>query len=302
MAGLMPVIERHPALRYLAAKDAIMEKIILVALGVSPARNTMDFACYLAGLTHSKLVGSFAEIAPYADHPEQKVVFGMPYLEPIVAGNHPEVVAQQEAVHRAIQLFRDTCEDRGLPLAIRLQKAPDTDLLLQESRYADVLIVDAEASLTLEKGAAPSPFVKRLLAEAQCPVIIAPVVPQPVEEVVICYDGSRAAWFAMKQLAYLFPELSGARATVLEVIKQGEANLQEKKLITDWLCRHFAYANYEALQGDPQDQLTTYLLQKKNALAVMGAYGRSLLSRFFKQSHADGLIQTLACPVFITHY
>ncbi len=37
-------------------------------------------------------------------------------------------------------------------------------------------------------------------------------------------------------------------------------------------------------------------------MVVMGAYGRNMLSRFFRQSHADLLIKTLAYPVFSTHF
>jgi nucleotide-binding universal stress UspA family protein len=51
-----------------------------------------------------------------------------------------------------------------------------------------------------------------------------------------------------------------------------------------------------------EDELVNYFLMKKNKLIVMGAYGRSMLSSFFKRSSADALIRILDLPIFITHH
>jgi hypothetical protein len=34
----------------------------------------------------------------------------------------------------------------------------------------------------------------------------------------------------------------------------------------------------------------------------MGAYGRSMLSNFFKKSNADVLMRVVDLPLFVTHY
>ena len=53
--------------------------------------------------------------------------------------------------------------------------------------------------------------------------------------------------------------------------------------------------------GAVADQLFGYLIEKKNAIVVMGAYGRSMLSRFFKPSQARLIIRTINLPIFIAH-
>jgi nucleotide-binding universal stress UspA family protein len=56
------------------------------------------------------------------------------------------------------------------------------------------------------------------------------------------------------------------------------------------------------LKGDVRKELLTYLTSKKNVLVIMGAYGRSQLSQFFRRSTADVLIRDIDLPFFITHY
>jgi nucleotide-binding universal stress UspA family protein len=56
------------------------------------------------------------------------------------------------------------------------------------------------------------------------------------------------------------------------------------------------------LTGDAETKLLDYLkLSGDNAVVVMGAYGRSALSRMFHQSLSNRIIQEVNIPVFITH-
>jgi nucleotide-binding universal stress UspA family protein len=41
---------------------------------------------------------------------------------------------------------------------------------------------------------------------------------------------------------------------------------------------------------------------KQDVVVVMGAYGRSYVSGFFKKSSADPLIKKIDLPIFITHH
>ena len=63
----------------------------------------------------------------------------------------------------------------------------------------------------------------------------------------------------------------------------------------------FTKLNFQAFKGDADSKLFNYLFIRENAFLVMGAYGRSTLSMFFKRSHADMLIKTKLQPIFITH-
>lgn len=279
-----------------------MEKIILVVFGATPAPNALDFACYLSGMGRSKLTGYFFEDNKYEDNPVIKSTFGFPYVETIVAGDIPEGMEQRAKTEKNMKTFLEACEEKGiLATACRSNRSQIADIIA-ESSFADLLIIDAAASYDSGQQEPPSDLVKEILASAQCPVIIAPVAHNLIEEIVFCYDGSPSSLFAMKQFVYLLPEPDSVRATVVQVNKSEEIPEAEKKRVMQWLSRHYNYADFVALKGNGENELLTYLLKKKHAMVVMGAYGRNMLSRFFRQSHADLLIKTMAYPLFITHY
>ena len=279
-----------------------MEKIILVVFGTTPAPNALDFACYLSGMARSRLTGYFFEDNSYEDDPAMKSAWGFPYVETIVAGDTQEGIAQRAKTESNMQAFIKACEEKGLLATACRCKPSQIDEIVADSNFADVLIIDAAASYDSGQEEPPSHLVKEILASAHCPVIIAPVLHKDIEEIVFCYDGSPSSLFAMKQFVYLFPDQDSTRATVVQVNKTEDIPELEKKRIMQWLSRHFNYADFIVLKGDGENELLNYLRKKKHAMVVMGAYGRSMLSRFFRQSHADLLIKTLAYPLFITHY
>jgi len=279
-----------------------MEKILLVVIGSAPAANALEFACHLSGMSRSKLAGYFFESSQYAARPTMKTVHGMPYVETVLSSDMPDYDLKRKKMEAHIRLFQSTCDEKGIPASVHYMDEPVLEGLIAESRFADLIVVDAAASYTPDSEEAPNPFVKELLAGAQCPVIIAPSANTAVDEIVFCYDGSPSALFAMKQFTYLLPELTDTKGTIVQVKKKDELPAEEKRRATAWLSRHFSYVDYVTLEGKPEDELITYLLKKKYCMVVMGAYGRNMVSRFFKHSHADLLIKTLAYPLFITHY
>ena len=279
-----------------------MEKVILVVMGATPSANATDFACYISEMVRCRLTGFFFENHQYKDIPAIQIAYGIPYVETIVTSDLPDDVSRQEKLDESMRHFRETCEKKGIQASARLLETPVLEKIIAESQFADLIIADATVSGASLSKEAPSSFLRELLAGARCPVLIAPVIHAPAEEVVFCYDGSPSSIFAMKQFTYLFPEMAGARGTVVQVNKEGDIAEAEKNRIRTWLTRHYDYSDIAVLQGNTEDELFTFLLEKKFAMIVTGAYGRSMISRFFRQSHADALIRTLNYPIFITHY
>jgi len=279
-----------------------MEKILLVVIGAAPTANALEFACHLSGISRSKLAGYFFESSQYGVYPNMKTIYGMPYIETIVSSDMPDYDVKQRKMEEHVRLFQSACYEKGIPSSAHYMEEPILEGLIAASRFADLMVVDAAASYRPDIKEAPSHFVRELLAGAQCPVMIAPSANTAVDEVVFCYDGSPSALFAMKQFTYLLPEMTDTKGTIVQVKKSDELPTEEKRRATAWLSRHFSYADYVTLEGKPEDELITYLLKKKSCMVVMGAYGRNMVSRFFRHSHADLLIKTLAYPLFITHY
>ena len=173
------------------------------------------------------------------------------------------------------------------------------DEIIRESLFADLLITDAGTSfLPGDQEGWPSKFVASLLAEAKCPVILAPFYFDGLNEIIFAYDGTDSSIFAIKQFTYLFPQLSETKITLLQVLSEDETDITEKEKLKGWLMMHYNAVHLESVNGQPDVELFKVFLTRKNKLLVMGAYGRKM---FFKRSTAELVLKTSDVPLFITH-
>jgi hypothetical protein len=164
-----------------------------------------------------------------------------------------------------------------------------------------MIIVDPEMSFKKKIESAPSDFVRDLLAEAECPVIIAPESFEGIDEIVFTYDASCSSVLAIRQFTYLFPECKDKKITLLEVNREHEAAIRSKPKISEWLKTHYDHVNFTVLAGDPSEELFKYFQGKENLLLVMGAFGRGMFSSLFRPSLAQQIVGTTNFPIFIAH-
>lgn len=263
-------------------------KKVLVAIDARQINvNMLDFACFIAKLTHSKLTGIFFD---------NKQALAEPVNQHTISAE-----AKRPLVNEGVRLFTEACNNRGANCSVRHEGIPDIDIV-KESRFAELIIVDPEMSFRGKKEEIPSGFIKELLTKSECPVILSPFSFYGIDEIVFAYDGSPASVFAIKQFIYLFPELTGKKITVLHVNEPGTDKVIEKDKIGELLQMHFSSIGFQLLHGKAGDELLGYLLGKKNMIVVMGAFGRSMLSDFFRHSTAELIIKTINLPVFIAHH
>ncbi|MBS1975687.1 MAG: hypothetical protein JST13_15170 [Bacteroidetes bacterium] len=89
---------------------------------------------------------------------------------------------------------------------------------------------------------------------------------------------------------------------MLEVDKNSEFTLHEKPKIIEWMKAHYTDVHIEMLTGTVEDELFKHLIEKKDLIVVMGAFGRNAVSAFFKESRATLIMRTTNLPIFIAHY
>lgn len=278
-----------------------MEKILLAIDAKNIDINTLDFACYIGRMTNSKITGVFLENVVAHESPVFKKMHGTPYLDWEIDTDTREYSDDLATTDKNIAFFREACEKRSVRCNIHRDRGVPSSEIIAESRYADLIIADAATSFKGFEGI-PSEFVKDILKDAECPVIIAPESFEAVDEIIFAYNGSRSSAFAMKQFTYLFPQLSEERAILLQVNEKGQWSDPDKYNIKEWMQNHYSAIGFEVLEGDTEDRLFDYLFKRKNIFLVMGAYGRSAVSQFFKHSHADLIINTITQPIFIAHF
>lgn len=247
-----------------------MEKILLLVGRSGIDRSALDFACFLADLTTSKLTALFID--------------------------HETSLGENKSA------FALACNNKGIRWEDDHKTISDVEDIIVESRFADVLIVGGESTLSEHSESAPTQFVKEILSRSECPVIVAPLQFNGIEEIVLAYDASPSAVYSIKQFTYLFPQLSETRIIFLQINPDESSNITHHEKIRDYLKMHYSAIGFHVLHGiKAEDELFGYLLNKKNVFVVTGAYGRTLVSSLFKRSTAELLLKTTSLPVFIAH-
>jgi len=273
-----------------------MEKILLAMDGSKQNTYAIDFACYLAKLTQSRLTGVFLEGTSDermqgflgVDEPEgvEEMTNGLRAADPVL-----------QHVHR----FREACLCREVPAKVHRDRGVPVGDILLESRFSDLIVVDPETSFRSVDKSFPGRFIREVLLAAECPVVVSPYRFEGLDEVIFTYNGISSSVFAIKQFTYLLPEFRQKKAVVVNVRNGEEVVIEEQYRMKEWMSAHYDEVEFVVLKGEASDELFGYLLDRKNAIVVLGAYGRGILSRFLKPSHASLLLRTINLPIFIAH-
>jgi len=277
-----------------------MKKILLAIDSDHVDIDVIHFACNIATFTHSMLIGYFLG-EPREEEPAANVAFVARNNETVSTHCIPTIAERRQFAF--IQQFERTCAVRGIRCQVlNNSKRNAAQAILEESRFADLVIIPPSLSAEKRPEEAPTALVKEILANAECPVLVAPQKSTGIEEIVFAYDGSRSAVFAIKQFTYLFPELADKKAIALQVNKDDSLPVTEKDKLGKWLRMHYNSIGFQVLKGKASEELYSYLPGKQNTIVVMGAFGRSWLSGLFKPATAGMLLKTINLPFFITHH
>ena len=251
-----------------------MERILVLIDPSGPERETMEFACHIANITQSTLTGLF-------------------YNPPnsIDAFHISEVKA-------AFTRFCDNHQTLHKPEAIEVHHIED---IYKQSRFADFLILTPNYGAKPDESILASENILSVLKHAECPVFVAPLNAKRPSEIVFTYDGSASSVFAIKQFTQLFPEFTDLQVTLLEVQPDRNNDDDFREDIRQYLNTHYRYVNELVLKGQPEDELFSFLLDKKQMYIVMGAFGKHFMHSVLHRSTATLLLKTTALPVFISH-
>jgi hypothetical protein len=261
-----------------------MKRILYITDSIKPDTSTLDFACYLCNLSHSALTGIF--------------------LENLVNEVRSVKALKEMAMKVSVdtERFKNICEQQGV-IGIVDQ---DSDLLLDdivvESRYTDLVLIDASTSLAAMNEGTPTRFVRDVLADAECPVVVLPESFEGLNKLVFTYDGRSSSVFAIKQFTYLFPELHAYPVLVITVMngKNGPGP-EEHYRLKEWLQEHYTDIDLIVAEGSVKSGLLDSLLLHTRDFIVMGAYGRNAFSTLFSPSYAELVLRLVSQPVFIAH-
>ena len=271
-----------------------MERILVLVDSTGLERETLEFACYIANLTKSKLTGLFFN----PDQQKQLQKVGAGHRAP---SESRETVNQQHHFAELKTGFKRFCDNHqtlSKPDTIEVKQIEDIYL---QSRFADLLILTPDYGAKPDESLLASDNILNVLKHAECPVFVAPLTMKELSEIVFAYDGTPSSVFAIKQFTQLFPEFSDLSVTLLEVKSDFSDDIDFRQNVNEYLHAHYRYVNQLVLKGQPEDELFSFLLDKKQMYIVMGAFGKHFMHSILHRSTATLLLKTTALPVFIAH-
>jgi hypothetical protein len=274
-----------------------MKKIIIAFDGNHFSNGAMEFARQLNEREPILLAGIFVPQATYTNL--------WSYSGAMVGGFVVPVAEQddRELTERTIERFRHYCIHNGIPFRVH-EDFSDFALpeLTKETRFADLMIISSETFFEDLSNPQPGEYMKEILHETECPVIVIPEAFEFPGRNIIAYDGSASSAYSMKQFAYLFPDL--AKNDTLLVYSRNEANkkIPYQSSIEELATQHFKNLSIMKLELNAAKYFKDWLRgSEDNVMLICGAFGRSTISQMFKKSFVTDIIADHKLPVFIAH-
>jgi nucleotide-binding universal stress UspA family protein len=277
-----------------------MKKIIAAIDGLKYSESTVQFAIQVARESQSHLVGVFLEDFSYHSYsiyelaPRQE-----PWEHELRKRNEQDLMAREASIAK----FTALCQKAQIEFNIHHDRSFALSELLHETVYADLLVISKNETLSTRPQVPPTGFLRDLLGDIQCPVLVVPEDFEEVSKIVLLYDGQPSSMFAIKMFSYLLPFMTTLPVEILSVKAEDEnLHVWDNRLIKEFARQHFPNASYHVLKGAAEQEIVTYLKEPETPpMVVLGAYQRNLVSRWFRTSMADVLMEKLEIPLFIAH-
>jgi nucleotide-binding universal stress UspA family protein len=278
-----------------------MKKIVVAIDGLKYSDSAVRYAVHLAQEISAHLVGVFLDDFTYHSYKIYELVSKSGEVD---EEKHRRLdKADQSARQEAVEHFSKACREAGLNFTVHHDRDFALNDLLHESIFADLLVIQNKETLTHYEEPLPTRFIRNLLSEVQCPVMVVPQKYKPLDKLVLLYDGQPSSVHAIRTFSYLFPELKYLDTEVLSV-RESRTNrhLPDNHLMKEFMKRHFPQAYYTVLNGYADTEIPGNLkVQEGNIMVVLGAYERNKVSRWFRESMADILMEQIDAPLFIAH-
>jgi len=273
-----------------------MKKILLAFDGVQFSTGAFEFARQLNNLQPVYLTGVFIPQLSYANLWNYTDGMTGPTYIPILEKEQPDTLEKN------IKMFENLCKENSIQYKVHKDyfdfALPE---LKKETRFADLLIISSETFYNNFGKGSPNDYMKEALHHSECPVIIVPEKFQFPKVNILAYDGSESSVYAIKQFAYLFPELCKHETLLVYSSAKEDHDLPEKQQIEELTKQYFLDASLLKLDFDPKKNFGRWINENSSAILVSGSFGRSMFSEMFKRSFVSDVIAEHRLPVFIAH-
>lgn len=273
-----------------------MKKILIAFDGTEFSERAFQFAKELHALEPALLTGVFIPQVSYDNLWSYAGTMAGPVYIPLVEEEEGKLI--QENIER----FQSLCSKNNIACKVH-RDFRDFALpeLKRETRFADLLIISSEKFFENMVRADKDDYLKNAIHEAECPVIVIPESFSFPDRNIIAYDGTASSVFALKQFAYLFPELSVNETLLIYSGEDETSGLPSEEYLEELASQHYKNLELLKIQKNPKKYFREWLKTEANLILITGAFGRSAFSQLFKKSFVTDIIADHNVPVFIAH-
>jgi nucleotide-binding universal stress UspA family protein len=276
-----------------------MIKIIVAIDSLNPSKAAVYYACDFAKKLDAGLVAVFLDDISNWSYESYQML----HNQFTIPREKHNICKEQDDQKRkeSVSYFEEMARENNLNYTIHHDRNMPFNELNEESKYADLLIIESNETMAYYSENTPTHFIKNLLQEVHCPVLIVPGEYKTINKVVFLYDGGPYSTTAIKMFSYLFPVYCEVGVEVLTVkSKKQDKHVLNNHLLKEYMKKHFPNTIYTVLNGLPDVEIINYLKYKQeNEFIVLGAYNRGILSRIIRPSIIEALMKEIRSPLFI---
>ena len=273
-----------------------MKKILFASDGSNFSEGSFEFVRRLNDIQPVLLTGVFIPQITYANLWSYSAVAAF-------SGFYPPLPEEEDnkVVENNIKHFENLCQKNGIAYRIHKDNFDfDFPELKKESRFSDVMIISGELFYKrfIE---ADQDHLREVLHISECPVLVVPESYQFPDNNILAYDGSEESVYAIKQFAYLFPELTKNATLLVYAENEDDKDFPSKDYIIELATQHFSDLTFYELELKSNNYFSALMIGRKSSILMSGAFSRSALSQVFKKSFVAAIIRDHQIAVFIAH-
>jgi hypothetical protein len=272
-----------------------MKKVLLAFDGVHFSKGAFEFARKMNESEKILLTGVFLPQVDFANLWSYAHGSGGPLFIPLIEGEDSAVVQKN------IARFEKLCRKHNIKYSVHKDfldfAVPE---LTRETRFADIVILGSQSFYENLGTGEPNEYLRDALHATECAVVVVPEQFQFPQNNILAYDGTESSVYAIKQFAYLFPELCKNK-TLLVTVDKHDNGIPSSRYIRELAGHHFPKLEILELNIDAKKYFATWASEWNGAILVSGAFNRSAFSELFRKSFVSDVIRDHNLPVFIAH-
>jgi nucleotide-binding universal stress UspA family protein len=219
-----------------------------------------------------------------------------------------ERVKQDEAHNRLLieegRLLLDAAAEslRGSGVAVEQRLFQGSVLQHLERHHADatLVVIGKRGEGTTSGGRHLGKQVERIVRSAHRPVLVAAQDYEPIERVLLAWDGGKSVGQAIHYLSSV-PLLAGVPVTLLTAAREGEAARAGLKDVARHLTASGLELSTETRKGDASTVILDAATELEADLIVMGAYGHSRMRELIVGSTTTEVLLGAQTSVMVFH-